>query len=381
MTRALTILIALNLAACGSSLKATGTADGGPDTDGTDMIEITPLPDGDADTVPDITTEMPADVPTEPPPPGSCAPVSEIACGGSVSARNDAPGHSDVILRNGCYDNEWTGPEIAYSLTLPTDAVRATIDLTGISGDLDIFLFGQTSGACDTSECRDMGLAGADRDERMVYTGSPGETLYILIDGFEDTVSGFTLDVGCVIPEDCDDGLDNDGDTVADCEDPECRWQLPCYEDVCDDDVDNDEDGPTDCEDFDCMSMPECPEACTATTDVTCGSEFDANTGASGTPSDIDRWSCSRWDESGPEHIYSFSTGSDRTVQVRIADISEDLDVFIIQDNGGGCQSSNCITYGNNGAYFTASAGVTYYVVVDGYLGVTSSYHFTLTCG
>ena len=380
MTRTLAILFALHLAACGSALKATGTADGTSDA-GDDMFEIAPVPDGEADPVPDITTEPPADVPTEPPPPGDCAPVAEIACGGSISSSNDAPGHTDSILRNSCYDAEWTGPEIAFALRIPTDTIRATIDVTGISGDLDVFLFGQSSGGCDIDDCRDMGLSGADRDERMVYTGTPGETVYLLVDGYDGTVSSFDVSVGCVIPEDCDDGLDNDGDTVTDCEDPECRWQLPCYEDVCDDGIDNDEDGPTDCDDFDCKSLPECPEACTAAYTVSCGADLRGDTGLSGTPDDIDRWSCARWDESGPEDIFSFSRGSDGPVQVRISELDEDLDVFVIQDNGGGCLSSNCITYGNSGAYFTASAGVTYYIVVDGYLGLTSPYRFTLECG
>ncbi len=381
MTRTLALIMTLHLAACGSALKATGSADGTSDPDGGDMIEITPLPDGEAEPGPDITAEPPADVPTEPPPPGSCSPVSDITCGASISASNTAAGHTDVILRNACYDAEWTGPEIAYRLTIPSETVRTIFDLTGLSADLDMFLFGQTSGACDTEDCLATSLSGEAREERMVYTGSPGEIVYILVDGYDGATSDFRLDVACEVPEDCDDDLDNDGDTVADCDDPECRWQLPCYEDVCDDGADNDHDGPADCDDFDCMSLPECPEACTARSGISCGTDFRADTSDIGTPSDIDRWSCARWDESGPEHVYSFSRGSDGPVEVRISDISEDLDVFVIQDNGGGCLSSNCITYGNNGAYFTATGGVTYYVVIDGYLGVTSSYRFTLNCG
>jgi hypothetical protein len=45
----------------------------------------------------------------------------------------------------------------------------------------------------------------------------------------------------------CDDGLDNDGDGLADSADPGCLWQLsPDESPACDDGVDNDGDGGTD---------------------------------------------------------------------------------------------------------------------------------------
>lgn len=49
----------------------------------------------------------------------------------------------------------------------------------------------------------------------------------------------------------CSDGLDNDGDTTADCEDPDCIGTLACTETDCDDDLDNDGDGLVDCDDID----------------------------------------------------------------------------------------------------------------------------------
>ncbi len=53
----------------------------------------------------------------------------------------------------------------------------------------------------------------------------------------------------------CDDGFDNDIDSLRDCEDPDCPG--PCKE-ICDDGRDNDFDGKTDCEDEDCIFFNAC---------------------------------------------------------------------------------------------------------------------------
>jgi hypothetical protein len=214
----------------------------------------------------------------------------------------------------------------------------------------------------------------------MVYTGETGETVYILVDGWDGAVSGFHLAIDCVTPEDCDDGLDNDGDTVADCADPECRWVLPCYEDVCNDGLDNDHDGPADCADFDCMSLPGCPTTCTPTATVVCGGRYAGDTRLSGTTDDVDRWSCSVWDESGPEDVTTFTAPSSTRVTARISGHSVDLDVFVLEDTGSGCVNTNCIAFDNNTASFDAVAGHTYYIIIDGYLGVSGDYNLEIDC-
>jgi len=60
-------------------------------------------------------------------------------------------------------------------------------------------------------------------------------------------------------PEVCDDGDDNDGDTLTDCEDPDCF--SPSCPEICDDGLDNDDDGWVDCDDRDCFG-PDCAEEC-----------------------------------------------------------------------------------------------------------------------
>jgi hypothetical protein len=61
----------------------------------------------------------------------------------------------------------------------------------------------------------------------------------------------------------CANGADDDGDTLVDCADPDCAETLECgaiREWSCHDDVDNDGDGFTDCDDDDCIEA--CTEVC-----------------------------------------------------------------------------------------------------------------------
>ena len=73
-------------------------------------------------------------------------------------------------------------------------------------------------------------------------------------DGLADCEDPDCADV-CI--EDCESKGDEDQDGLADCEDPDCADV--CIED-CDDGIDNDGDGREDCRDIDCVD--ECPEDC-----------------------------------------------------------------------------------------------------------------------
>lgn len=61
----------------------------------------------------------------------------------------------------------------------------------------------------------------------------------------------------------CSDGIDNDGDGAADCGDSDCFGQQGCtVESACSDGLDNDNDGVSDCADADCSEDAACPEDC-----------------------------------------------------------------------------------------------------------------------
>ena len=66
-----------------------------------------------------------------------------------------------------------------------------------------------------------------------------------------------------VTPEECSDGIDNDGDGLLDCDDSDCNGLDVCSlsessTGACQDGVDNDGDGLTDCQDSDCRFFDFC---------------------------------------------------------------------------------------------------------------------------
>ncbi|TNE84678.1 MAG: hypothetical protein EP330_28830 [Deltaproteobacteria bacterium] len=76
--------------------------------------------------------------------------------------------------------------------------------------------------------------------------------------------------IGCLPPfegdalGECVDRVDNDGDGLVDCDDPDCDGSRACrFAEVCDNGVDEDGDGRVDCDDPDCADEPWCaPELC-----------------------------------------------------------------------------------------------------------------------
>jgi len=55
----------------------------------------------------------------------------------------------------------------------------------------------------------------------------------------------------------CNDGIDNDGDGLLDCQDLDCNDNNACQE-ICNDGIDNDGDGFIDCFDLECEDFQDC---------------------------------------------------------------------------------------------------------------------------
>ncbi len=56
-----------------------------------------------------------------------------------------------------------------------------------------------------------------------------------------------------------------------------------------------------------------------------------------------------------------------------------DLDVFVLSGSTGSCEPTNCVAYGDSVATWAVTAGSTWYIVVDGYLGDSGDYDLTLS--
>ena len=124
-------------------------------------------------------------------------------------------------------------------------------------------------------------------------------------------------------------------------------------------------------------------EVASATTDTCppCADGFiSCNESRSGTTvgqtNEFSEYSCSTWDESGPEFIYQLDLAEAKDVTVSISPSGCDLDIFLLTN----CEDpESCIDYGNYN-FTTSLAAGTYYIVVDGYYGDACGYSISVSC-
>ncbi len=181
-----------------------------------------------------------------------------------------------------------------------------------------------------------------------------------------------TVDPG----ETCDDGNTTACDGCsASCQTEVCGNGVKECAETCDDGNTTDGDG---C-DASCELEP--ITTCQPAHTLTCGDNHTSNTSASGATDNLDLYSCSPWNESGPEFAYIFTAPGDTTVEVRLSGMSSDLDIFVIEDQAGLCEAGNCIEYGGVSTSFAATQGSIYYLVVDGYNGAQGPFSISVTCG
>ena len=176
--------------------------------------------------------------------PGDCDPTQSLLTCSSVINGQLTMGVSDV---NGPYT---CGPpfpglnqfneEDTYQFNCQANG-SVDLALTGLDCDLDIYIL---DNQCDPSGgCIGGATAAGTNDDIVSFNCIAGQTYYIVVEGFAFTGVGaggcgagggnYTLSFitggatgGC--PEDCDDGMDNDGDMAVDCNDTDCANDPVC---------------------------------------------------------------------------------------------------------------------------------------------------------
>jgi cysteine-rich repeat protein len=185
--------------------------------------------------------------------------------------------------------------------------------------------------------------------------------------------------------EQCDDGLGN-SDTVPDA----CRTS--CERARCGDGV---TDSGEECDDANLAAGDGCSagcatEACVSVAALPCGAVAMNSSGGPGSTNVTDDWLCAAVPTTGPELVYTFVPDGPGIATVELTGLSADLDLLVIREVGGACAPNDaaaCVpgAYGGNAGtadervQFDALAGETYFVIVDGVGGATST--FTLTAG
>jgi hypothetical protein len=155
----------------------------------------------------------------------------------------------------------------------------------------------------------------------------------------------------------------------------------------CSDRSDDDCDGLVDCLDSDCMGNASCTDGglCRSAQAATCGASIDGD--SRGGAWRIDNYRSGPRPETGPEVAYRFTATTSGTVMVSLSGFTKDLDVLVIPATASGaCAPTSGVvgvsstTNANEILTFGATAGTTYYIVVDGYADAYSAFHLDVTC-
>ncbi len=126
----------------------------------------------------------------------------------------------------GC-SNDGAAAEVAFAVTVPQDTV-VCVDSAG--SDFDTIMYLRTT--CDdpgaeidcNDDAEDLGL-----QSEIEFQAVAGQTYYVFVDGFSGAEGEFVFTVAhapCgqeVLPEVCDDNVDNDNDGDVDCDDSDCE--------------------------------------------------------------------------------------------------------------------------------------------------------------
>jgi len=152
-------------------------------------------------------------------------------------------------------------PARYYSWIAPRDG---TFLITTAGSAFDTALLLRAGDSCSGAELDCNDDTESALTSRIAVTTAAGTHYVIVVTGYDGTefgafelniYEGAETEVGL-----CRDGLDNDADDYADCDDFDCDGAPECAED-CTDGIDNNGDGATDCDDFRCYDLPACFES------------------------------------------------------------------------------------------------------------------------
>ncbi len=285
----------------------------------------------------------------------TCFPKWTLHCGTSDAWGTKYDGNTKLVDSYSCSPTPMPGPEFTYSFVAPYTGT-ATLKLQASNAQARLFVLEGKATGCDPGNCR------AFTDGTLTMEMTEGTAYFVVVDSPLDEQVTYSVAVSC-LPEAeirCDDGLDEDGDGLTDCDDPDC-------------------DGST-----------HCPAAyCIPVWALTCGSkDFATNYGL---------WSTSlissygdqgqnkgcidnTYSYEGPEFTYRFDAPGDFTVTVRLGNESAMTDLIVLKDSGSGCQPLDCVVWGQKALTFPVKGGETYYFVVDGYKGAEGSFDIEVIC-
>lgn len=297
---------------------------------------------------------------------GTCAVPHPL--GENATVTGDNTGQPDSVAP-ACFPG---GEDQVYVLTASADEVLV-IDLT-TQPDLGIVVRTTCDDVATEISCVDVGGAGGTEQARVLLQS--GDTVYIVVDAYDGGAIGSYTMTTSTHALSCGDGV---VDPTEACDPPDgvtCSPECQGLPESCDDGVDNDLDGYADCEDYaDCGSgcpiAAECGAAASLATD---------NTGDTGSGTNHFAGSCVG--SLSPEDIYSYtatatgallltlSSAADLGLYARSSCEEPGSQRFCVDSTGGGMNETYAMPVTN---------GDTWSVFVDGFQGQSSTYDLSTT--
>lgn len=146
--------------------------------------------------------------------PYNCNNAMAVSCGNSYAGNNAMSGYNYSSYTYNGQTTAESGPEAVYKFTVAANS-GFTINLTGLSGDLDLFLLNSCNG--NNAVVAQSGHSNAS-NESITVNNLPAGTYYIVVDGWNGCISNFLLSIIC-----------NNNAPVCTNDEP-CNAQvLPCY--------------------------------------------------------------------------------------------------------------------------------------------------------
>ncbi len=195
--------------------------DSDPDTDTDKDTNTDTNTDTDTDKDTDTTSDVDTDTDTMT---TACIPAATLVCDSSVYGNNNAVGATENIENYGCLPPAGeTAAEFTYSF-IPVETMTVTINLTGMYGDLDLFLLKDLGSGCDPEQCIAFGYNSGYSPEEITFLAEAGTTYYIVVDTCtagsrcDDDMPGWSLtsyniSVSCI--DEIDAGTKSDAGTAA----------------------------------------------------------------------------------------------------------------------------------------------------------------------
>jgi len=119
---------------------------------------------------------------------------------------------------------------------------------------------------------------------------------------------------------------------------------------------------------------------------VLCGSTVNASTDDANAVDNINVYGCETWQDQGPELAYEFVANQNQTVTL---DLNVNISghwvahLYVLEDLGQGCHADDCIASEekiDGEVTFQATAGTTYYFIVDGFSQWSGDFVLDVEC-